>query len=62
MVTIAKKRINKIIKEQPDDSSFDEIIRELVFAQMIDRGLQDSKDGKLTSHEDLKKEIESWSK
>ncbi len=27
----------KIIQEQPDDSSFDEIIRELAFSNMIDR-------------------------
>ena len=62
MITIAKKRINKIVQKQPDDSSYDEIVRELIFAQMIDRGLQDSKEGKLTSHADFKKEIESWSK
>ena len=61
MVAIAKEKINKLVEKQPDDSSYDEIIRELIFAQMIDRGLEDSRKGHITKHEDLKKEISSWS-
>jgi len=62
MIAIAKEKISKIVKKQPDDSSFDEIMRELIFSQMIDRGLDDSENGRTTSHEGLKNEIESWSK
>ncbi len=60
MVTSAKNRINKIVNKQPADSSYDEIMRELLFAKMIDNGLKDSKNGNLTSHEDMKKEIALW--
>ncbi|MFZ2658649.1 MAG: hypothetical protein WAX69_27195 [Victivallales bacterium] len=52
----------KIIEEQPDDSSFDEILRELAFAEMIDKGLEDSKNKRIISNKDMKREIESWSK
>ena len=52
MLTIAKEQINKIVEKQPEDSSYTEIMMELVFAQMIDRGLDDSKNGRLTNHSD----------
>ena len=38
----AKEQIAKILQDQPDDSSYDEILRELAFARMIDSGLADS--------------------
>lgn len=62
MIAVAKDKIGKIVEKQPDDSSYDEIMRELILNQMIERGLDDSQNGKLTSHEDMQKEIESWSK
>lgn len=62
MIAIAKEKISKIVEKQPEDSSFDEIMREMIFSQMIDRGVEDSENGIVTSHEVFKKEIESWSK
>ncbi|MBI5740919.1 MAG: hypothetical protein HZA16_09370 [Nitrospirae bacterium] len=52
----------KVIQEQPDDSSFDEILRELAFLKMIDRGLSDSDRGNVVSHEEMGKRIASWQK
>jgi len=57
-----KDTMIKIIQEQPDDSSFDEILRELAFSKMIDRGLTDSDKGNVISHEDMGKRIASWQK
>ncbi|MBN2011738.1 hypothetical protein JW960_20580 [candidate division KSB1 bacterium] len=57
-----KEKITKIIHEQPDDSSFDEILRELAFHRMIERGLQDSKAERLISNEEMKRRILSWQK
>jgi hypothetical protein len=34
-----KQRIAEIIDEQPDDSTYEELLRELAFGRMIDRGL-----------------------
>ena len=34
----AKDQMVKIIQGQSDDSSFDEILRELAFARMVERG------------------------
>ena len=38
----AKDRLRTVIDQQPDDSSFEEILRELAFAAMVDRGLADA--------------------
>ena len=58
----AKKEINKIVHEQPEDASYDEILREIAFARMVERGLEDSKNKKTISHEDMKKKVKSWQK
>ena len=51
-----------IIARQPDDSSYDEILRELAYARMIHRGLDDSAKGRVVSDDDIQRKIESWRK
>lgn len=58
----AKEEMAKIIEEQPDDSTYDEILRELAFIRMVERGLADSKANRTISNEELKKRIEAWPK
>lgn len=41
-----KERMIEVIQEQPEDSSYEEILKELAFEQMVDRGLRDSREGK----------------
>jgi len=55
-----KKQMTQIIQAQPDDSSFPEILKELAFALMVDRGLQDAHAGRTISHEDMKRRIGTW--
>ncbi|CEG11131.1 conserved hypothetical protein [groundwater metagenome] len=57
-----KNAMVKVIQEQPEDSDFDEILRELVFNKMINRGLLDSDKGKIISNEEMGKRISSWQK
>lgn len=57
-----KEEMTRIIQEQPDDSSFDEILHELALARMIDRGLQDSDAGRTISNDDMKRQIDQWQK
>lgn len=59
MIT-AKQEAAKLLESLPDDASFDEILRELAFARMIERGLADSDEGRTISHEELGKRIDSW--
>lgn len=58
----AKEQIAAILADQPDDSSYEELLRELIFGQMIDRGLADSDAGRTVSHQEMEAQISSWEK
>jgi hypothetical protein len=58
----AKERMTEIIEQQPDDSSYDEILRELAFARMVERGLEDSRSGRTISDEEMARRVRSWQK
>jgi predicted transcriptional regulator len=51
-----------IITQQPEDSSYDEILRELAYARMVQRGLADSENGRTLSDSEVRERIESWQK
>jgi hypothetical protein len=52
--------MTKIVQEQPEDSSFDEILRELAFARMVERGLEDSQANRIVSNDEMKHRIRTW--
>lgn len=52
----------KVIEQQPEDSNFDEILRELAFVKMVERGLEDSDAGRIVSHQDMGKRMQAWRK
>jgi predicted transcriptional regulator len=58
----AKEAMAEIIARQPDDSSYDEIFRELAYARMVKRGLEDSDAGRTVSDDVIYRKIESWRK
>ena len=58
----AKEHITEIIKRQPDDSSYDDIIRELAFDLMVQRGLRDSDEQRTISNEEMERRIKTWQK
>ena len=61
MIT-AKEKMTEIIQNQPDDSSYDELLKELAFARMVERGLEDSRAGRTISNEEMGRSIRSWQK
>ena len=58
----AKEQVARIVQEQPEDSSYDEILRELALARMIERGLADSQAGRTISDEEMSRRIRPWRK
>jgi predicted transcriptional regulator len=56
----AKEELKSLIEEQPEDSSSEELVRELAFHVMIQRGLADSDAGRTISNEDMDRRIRSW--
>ena len=61
-MSAVKERMTEVILEQPEDSSYEEILRELAFEQMIERGLKDSREGKVLSSEEMSSRIKAWQK
>jgi predicted transcriptional regulator len=61
-MSVAKEKMTEIIQTQPEDSSYEEILRELFFVQMIERGLMDVKKGNVISNEGMQARIKSWQK
>ncbi len=56
----AKERIRELLETQPDDASYDEILRELAFERMIDRGLSDARNGRVISNDEMGERIRRW--
>jgi predicted transcriptional regulator len=56
----AKEEMTRIIQEQPDDSSYDEILREMALACMIRRGLEDAHAGRTISDAEMNRRIKTW--
>jgi len=61
-MSTAKEELTRLIQGQPDDSSPEEIVRELAFHVMIERGLADSDARRAISNEDMERRIRSWQK
>ena len=61
-MSIAKNQIKQVLDSQPDDSSYDEILKELAFKRMIDKGLFDVKAENTISNQEMKHRIKSWQK
>lgn len=59
-MSAVKDRMNEVIQSQPEDASFEEIVRELCFEQMVARGLEDASAGRVVSNEEVKRRIDEW--
>jgi len=55
-VILAKKIINALL----EDPTYEEIIKELVFDKMVQRGLEDVEEGRVISNEEMKSIIAKW--
>ena len=61
-MSTAKEHITEIINRQPDDSSYDEIVRELAFDLMVQRGLKDSEERRTIPNDEMRRRIATWQK
>jgi len=59
-MTAPKEEAKKIIDALPEDTTYDEILRELAFDKMIQRGLEDVEDGKVISNNEMEQTIVKW--
>ena len=61
-MSTAKDDLTRIVQAQPEDSSSEEIVRELAFHVMVERGLADSDANRTISNEEVARRIRSWQK
>ena len=59
-MSTAKEELSRLIQGQPEDSSREEIVRELAFHVMVERGLADSDAKRVASNEEMGRRIRSW--
>lgn len=56
----AKEELKLLLENQPEDSSSEELVRELAFHIMVQRGLADSGAGRTLSNDEMNQRIRSW--
>jgi predicted transcriptional regulator len=59
-MSTAKEQITELVQKQPDDSSYDEIVRDFAFHLMVQRGLKDSDEGRTITNEEMGRRISTW--
>lgn len=59
-MSTAKEQITELVQKQPDDSSYDEIVRVLAFDLMVQRGLKDSDEGRTITNDEMRHRIKNW--
>ena len=59
-MSTAKEDLRQLIAQQPDDSSYEELVRVLAFSLMVRRGLEDSDAGRTISNADMRRRIRAW--
>ncbi len=57
-----KEDIISMLKNLPDDISLDEILDAIYVRQKVLKGLKDSEEGNLYTHEEAKEILEKWLK
>lgn len=58
----AKQEIEQLLASQPDDATTEELVRELAFELMVQRGLADSDAGRTISNQEMRHRINLWQK
>ena len=61
-MSTAKDEIARLVQAQPDESSREQIVRELAFHVMVEKGLEDSDARRIVSNEDMAHRIRQWHK
>ena len=57
-----KEKMTEVIQSQPEDATYEEIMRELAFEKMVARGLEDSRRGRVVSNDEMERLVRTWQK
>ena len=52
-----KEKMTEVIRSLPDDATYEEIMRELAFERMIERGMEDARNERVISNQEMERRI-----
>ncbi|MBU1068290.1 hypothetical protein KJ975_01865 [Myxococcota bacterium] len=61
-MSYVKEKMTEVIRLLPEDATYDEIMRELAFEHMVERGMQDVRLGRVITNEMMEHRIGTWQK
>ena len=53
-----KKEVEHLLKDLPEDAEWDDLMYKIYVRQSIEQGLKDVEEGRMVSHEDIKKKFQ----
>ena len=56
----AKKAVQEVLKQLPENSSFEDIQYHIYVREKIERGLKDLKEGKVLTQAEVEKRMSKW--
>lgn len=56
----AKEEVSKLLENLPDDCTLEDIQYHLYVLQKIERGLKDTKEGRVYTQEEVEKRMAKW--
>ncbi len=59
-MSTAKEEVRKMLDQIPDDSSFEDIQYHIYVREKIERGLEDIKEGRVLSQEEVERRTSKW--
>ena len=59
---LTKDNVIKTLSKFPDSFTLDELVDKLIFMDKVERGLDQSMNSKVYTHEEAKKRLEKWLK
>jgi len=59
-MSTVKELVQDVVKAQPEDATYEEIMREMAFDRMIARGMEDSRKGRVVNNSEMERRIRQW--
>ncbi|MCK4731797.1 MAG: hypothetical protein KAT65_04985 [Methanophagales archaeon] len=59
-MSTAKKEVQKMLEQIPDDSSFEDIQYHIYVREKIERGLKDIEEGRILDQEEIERRMSKW--
>ena len=59
---LTKVKIQEQLDQLPEEFSIDELVERLILIEKVERGIKDVNAGRIISHEEMQKRVETWFK